>query len=599
MARRVAPKKRLPRESAWPEPIEQTIEEVIAERARQFGFRRVPVTNVEPACREPSRWDIPQTLPGTGMFSAYEELDGSVAIVKLLRATPWLYRPLRDAVHALADRPGKSGPKRIEGCVACAFVGFVDSGMADVKPWYGSVGPDFWQACGLARIPSYKTIQRWFTELETISHVFADALHRLVQHARKHDPRIGQAVAVDATMAESNARPHKLADPTKLPKRIGKLPVIAAARMPTETVDDIRRASNAAPPDAGPLRVGEFVDVTPMVSTSRAGPFAIVQVKSGIYISRDPDAAFKAYTHDGKTIKWWHGYLLSQGIDHYTGLPLEGHGFAANRNEHTEFEPVVEKAIATLGHTPFFITADKGMSYRDCFEWCCERGITLVAPYRPANHHMPDKAQPTVHFDEHGIPYCRTPGCGAGTDQVGFVLRPAKGKKDRPRPILRVRCAAPQSQACLEVQEWDCHRDPARLLPVWRTHPAYSAARRRHMALERGHHEARMRANAKARHFETRSKRVSLTLTIMRMNVYALVAWLRACVINGWLGTPVLNPELERSAAQQRRLDAETQAGYINRAVIVARLRRGRVGGGRVPHRTRGAPTRRPEPATS
>jgi hypothetical protein len=85
----------------------------------------------------------------------------------------------------------------------------------------------------------------------------------------------------------------------------------------------------------------------------------------------------------------------------------------------------------------------------------------------------------------------------------------------------------------------------------------------------------------------------------MRMNVYALVAWLRACVINGWLGTPVLNPELERSAAQQRRLDAETQAGYINRAVIVARLRRGRVGGGRVPHRTRGAPTRRPEPATS
>jgi uncharacterized membrane protein (DUF485 family) len=68
------------------------------------------------------------------------------------------------------------------------------------------------------------------------------------------------------------------------------------------------------------------------------------------------------------------------------------------------------------------------------------------------------------------------------------------------------------------------------------------------MALERGHHEACMRANVKARHFETRSKRVSLTLTIMRMNVYALIAWLRACVINGWLGTPVLNPELERSA---------------------------------------------------
>lgn len=118
------------------------------------------------------------------------------------------------------------------------------------------------------------------------------------------------------------------------------------------------------------------------------------------------------------------------------------------------------------------------------------------------------------------------------------------------------------------------------------------------MELERAHNEARMRANAKPRHFETRSKRVSLKLAIMRMNVYATIAWLRASIINGWLGTPVLNPQLERTASKQRRLDAATQAGYIIRAVIVARLRRGYVGGGRVPHRARGAPTKRAKPAT-
>jgi hypothetical protein len=59
------------------------------------------------------------------------------------------------------------------------------------------------------------------------------------------------------------------------------------------------------------------------------------------------------------------------------------------------------------------------------------------------------------------------------------------------------------------------------------------------------------------------------------MNVYAIVAWLKACVINGWLGTPVLNPELDRAADRQRRLDRKTRYGYINHRVIIKRLRMG------------------------
>jgi hypothetical protein len=54
--------------------------------------------------------------------------------------------------------------------------------------------------------------------------------------------------------------------------------------------------------------------------------------------------------------------------------------------------------IATLGRVPHFISADKGMSYTDCFEWSVERGITLAAPYRKANGVAPDMAQPTVHL---------------------------------------------------------------------------------------------------------------------------------------------------------------------------------------------------------
>jgi hypothetical protein len=364
--------------------------------------------------------------------------------------------------------------------------------------------------------------------------------------------------------------------------------------MPTELVDDIRRAANAESPDAGPLQVSEYIDITTELERGTLGQHRIIRLKSGVYLSLDPDAGVRAYMRGTKLLKWWHGYLLVQAVDHFSGLPLAAHGFAADQNEHQHFPMVVEKAAATLGHTPFFVTTDKAYSIWAWFEWSVERGITLVAPYRPVTTRAPEKAQPTVDFDEHGIPFCRH--CRGGTDQVGFHVYPAEGRNGKPRPVLRVRCAAPDSDECLGVQEWNCRRDPTRLLPVWRTHAAYSEARTLHMSYERAHNEARSRANAKPRHSETRTKRVSLTLAIMRMNVYAIIAWLKAGVINGWLGTPALNPELERDAERQHRLNRKSKHEFINRMTVLRRLRLGYVGGGRIPHRTRGAPTRRATP---
>jgi hypothetical protein len=118
------------------------------------------------------------------------------------------------------------------------------------------------------------------------------------------------------------------------------------------------------------------------------------------------------------------------------------------------------------------------------------------------------------------------------------------------------------------------------------------------MEHERAHNHARQRANAKPRHYETRSKRISLTFAVMRLNIYAVISWLRAGVINGWLGTPALNPQLSRKITRARELEAASQAAFIQHFVVIARLRRGQVGGGRVPHRARGAPTRRAPSAT-
>ena len=54
-----------------------------------------------------------------------------------------------------------------------------------------------------------------------------------------------------------------------------------------------------------------------------------------------------------------------------------------------------------------------------------------------------------------------------------------------------------------------------------------------------------------------------------------------------------MNPELELVAQRQRRQHRQNHINYIHRRTIEKRLRRGLVGGGRVPPRNRGAPTQR------
>jgi hypothetical protein len=479
---------------------------------------------------------------------------------------------------------------------------WVDSGKPDVKPWCGKQGSEFWRECHFERTPSYKTVQRRLKELDEIDWAVAEALHRLVKHARKHEPRIGTAIATDPTMVETNARPHILKNANKLPKRFSDLPILSSLRLPTHTADGLRRAAAAQPPDAHAVLSGDYLDRTGEIEWSmlKDTPFKVGVTSNGnVYISLDPDAGLRVYQRGKKAIVWWFGYLLNQPVDLLTGLPLEAIGFAADKYEAHYYPNAVEAAEATTGITPFFVSTDKAYSTRDCFSYSARRGITQVTPYRPANMHAPKRAQATDDCDEHGVPFCRNPKCKGGTDQVGFKLLPPKGPGGEPRPKILVKCSAPISEECEGVQEVSCMRDPTRLLPVFRTHPAYCEVRSMHSSYERSHNEARSRAAAKPRYFETRSKRVSLRLTVMRANTGALIAWLRACIINGWLGNQAFNPMLE---AANNKIHQDTRANHRNwvlERTFARRRKLGRFGGGRHPPRKRGSPTHGEATATT
>lgn len=80
----------------------------------------------------------------------------------------------------------------------------------------------------------------------------------------------------------------------------------------------------------------------------------------------------------------------------------------------------------------------------------------------------------------------------------------------------------------------------------------------------------------------------------MRADTGALIAWLRASVINGWLGLPPLNPELGATNRRLHDKQRKRKIALIQERTLIRRLRLGRTGGGRYPPRSRGGPTRRP-----
>ena len=149
----------------------------------------------------------------------------------------------------------------------------------------------------------------------------------------------------------------------------------------------------------------------------------------------------RAFIRQGKLLKWWHGYLLTQGVDHFTGLPLE----PPTASQRTSTSTCTTRRRRE-GDQPrsagcrYFVTADMGHS----------SGVLRVErrawdhagrALPPGDALAPRKAQATLDFDEHGVPFCRH--CGGGTDQVSFMLLPAEGPKGRHAHLARALRRAP------------------------------------------------------------------------------------------------------------------------------------------------------------
>lgn len=113
----------------------------------------------------------PQFLARATAFHEHADVFDSLWVVRELkrldRPPHQLLAPLSAAVELAARDAGSGyGRKRGAGRSELAYLAFVFSRHADVRPWWQLAGHSIWRAASFTERPSYSLTQRRFAELE-------------------------------------------------------------------------------------------------------------------------------------------------------------------------------------------------------------------------------------------------------------------------------------------------------------------------------------------------------------------------------------------------------------------------------------------------
>jgi hypothetical protein len=267
-----------------------------------------------------------------------------------------------------------------------------------------------------------------------------------------------------------------------------------------------------------------------------AGPEATEDVNKGQrlrvggcwYRTRDPQAGTRAYTRNGKTTDFWHGYYSAKAVDAYTGGVIPSVD-PANRQEYDVFPELMDRVCDMAGKTPQTVTGDKGYAVEKCYKYATRKGIAPVFPWRGGNNQK-RKDHPT--HDRDGVKRCDH--CGGEMKQTRFAIE--KGKKKN-TPWLWFKCVAPATPACAGEQRIRCETDWRSLVPLSRLDPTYHELLKTHYEYEGVHDYWRDRYRVAADSLANRPKVVSMNWHRLRANVACYIDWLRIAAVNGWLGS--------------------------------------------------------------
>jgi len=491
----------------------------------------------------------PAHLPGATEFSADRELLSPLWLIQMMKQTQWLFAELDEATKL--DK--NWGRRKEPGSWALVFLAFVVSGQPDIEPWWTQTTPDLWQAAGFAARPSYQTTYERFVELESVSDKFLETAARLIQHAMKHEPRIGNHVHVDGTEAETHAAlVHDCqsgegckwggANAGQKPARTAERP----RRVSTETAREQRHKDSAEAPDApGTPDLGEADEV-------KVTPGGRLRVRSGQhwYRTLDASAGVRAYTGPRGARKFWHGFYHHKAIDHFTGAPLAVGVYSASEQEYDSYPDLYQRLQRSLAGNPQTVTADRGFSVASVFAWNTNHGVASVIPWRKgANREL---RQDKLTHDRHGVPRCKH--CGA---PGRFVRFRAEGKGG---PRLWFRCLNGTTPACGKDQSINCSNDWRLLVPLWRTEAIYCELKDSHSNYERVHRHWRDRYCVAGDNLACRPKRRGRDWQELRSQAALLIEWLTICFREGWLDSARRN---KHSVKQDGSVGKKIARGFL------------------------------------
>jgi len=467
-----------------------------------------------------ARISPPEHLPGATQFSGDATVNDPTWLIRTLRQTRWAYEPLQQAVSALEQNWGR---RREPGEWALAYLAFVVSGRVDVQPWHAETSTALWREAGFSGKPPYSRVYARFTELEGLSDEFIACAGRMIQHARRHDERVGEHIHVDSTEAETNAGLKHVCCTGR--RRRAARP----RRVSTSDVREERHAeANEAPPAHPTTNMGE-VDA---VRDQRTGRY--FKINGHWYRSIDKTAGIRAYTGKRGAVRFWHGFYNQKAIDHFTGGVLAVDVFSASEQEYHSYPALADQLEANLGGRPQTVVLDRGFSVASVFEHNSTRAIATVAPWRKgASKDREDSDKPT--HDRHGIPRCKH--CGGDTRFIRF--HPNGGK-----PRIWFHCNLELTTACTKDQSISCSADWRLLIPLWRTDPTYHELRSSHNQYERAQHHWRQRYLVAGDDRVTRPKRRGIGCQKLRAAGALACEWLRILHREGWLGSARTNRRL-------------------------------------------------------
>jgi len=276
---------------------------------------------------------------------------------------------------------------------------YTNSAERELRRWHQRSPDELWTRAGFATRPSYHTAYENFNALEAHEEAFAAVAARLIRIAvERSDGKVGHAVHVDGTEAETNSRlVHDCRDDEldtcarglKLPKRLS----------PGDARDERHRLAIEEPTDDALWGEADELAADERGLRIRVG-------KCWFRLS-DEEAGVRAYTSAaGKTRKFWAGYYNLKAIDHYTGGVLATRVVSASTQEHHAYPELYERLVESLGDKPMAVVAHKGFSVSAVFEQHTRDGVASVIPWRK-HVSEPVRKDHLPRYDRHGIPHCK------------------------------------------------------------------------------------------------------------------------------------------------------------------------------------------------